>query len=94
MLYFSNAQHEQYDKALLDYAGSKVRGCFELDEGAHEIAGRIDCDAGREKDLFERVRTLIRDDHRIFEVEGHCALRTKFFNGGTIFIFADNIILL
>ena len=48
MLYFSNAQHEQYDKALLDYAGSKDRGCFELDEGAHEIADRIDCDAGRE----------------------------------------------
>ena len=94
MLYFSNAQHEQYDKALLDYAGSKVRGCFELDEGAHEIAGRIDCDAGREKDLFERVRTLIRDDHRIFEVEGHCALRTKFFNGARFKIIPSDLELI
>ena len=94
MLYFSNAQHEQYDKALLDYAGSKVRGCFELDEGAHEIAGRIDCDAGREKDLFERVRTLIRDDHRVFEVEGHCALRTKFFNGARFKIIPSDLELM
>jgi len=81
MLYLSNAQHEQFDKALAAYAGGRQRGCFELDEAAQDIANSIDCDAGQEKDLLERVRTMLKDDQRLFEQDGHCALRTRFFNG-------------
>lgn len=81
MLYLSDAQHEQFDKALHAYAAGRPRGCFELDEAAPEIANRIECEAGQEKDLLERVRTMLRDDYRVFEQDGHCALRAKFLNG-------------
>ncbi|MBP5585347.1 MAG: hypothetical protein J6Y92_03215 [Lentisphaeria bacterium] len=81
MLYLNNAQHERFDKALADYAEGRPRGCFELNEAAQAIADGIPCDAGQEKDLLERVRTMLKDDHRVFEQDGHCALRTKFFNG-------------
>ena len=30
MLYLSDAQHEQFDKALAAFAAGKSRGCFEL----------------------------------------------------------------
>ena len=81
MLYLTNAQHEQFDKELTAYAAGRTRGCFELEEAAQIIADGIPCDAGQEKDLLERIRTLLRSDHRVFEQDGHCALRTKFFNG-------------
>ena len=81
MLYLTNAQHEQFDKELTAYAGGRPRGCFELEEAAQIIADGIPCEAGQEKDLLERVRTLLRDDHRVFEQDGHCALRSKFFDG-------------
>jgi len=81
MLYLSDAQHKQFDKALEAYAAGRPRGCFELDEAAPEIANRIECEAGQEKDLLERVRTMLRDDYRVFEQDGHCALRSKFLNG-------------
>lgn len=84
MLYLNNAQHEQFDKALTAYAEGKPRGCFELDDAAQAIADGIPCDAGQEKDLLERVRTMLKDDRRIFEQDGHCALRTKFFDGARI----------
>lgn len=84
MLYLNNAQHEQFDKALTAYAEGKPRGCFELDEAAQVIADGIPCEAGQEKDLLERVRTMLKDDHRVFEQDGKCALRTKFFNGARI----------
>ena len=84
MLYLTNAQHEQFDKALIAYAEKRPRGCFELDEAAQAIADGIPCDAGQEKDLLERIRTMLKDDHRIFEQDGHCALRVKFFNGARI----------
>ena len=84
MLYLNNARHEQFDKALTAYAEGKPRGCFELDDAAQAIADGIPCDAGQEKDLLERVRTMLKDDRRIFEQDGHCALRTKFFNGARI----------
>ena len=38
MLYLTNAQHEQFDKALTTFAENKPRGCFELDEAAQAIA--------------------------------------------------------
>ena len=81
MLYLTNAQHEQFDKALTAYAEGKPRGCFELEEAAQTIADGIPCEAGQEKDLLERVRTLLKSDPLVFEQDGHCALRTKFFNG-------------
>ena len=81
MLYLSNAQHEQFDKALAAYAGGRTRGCFELEEAAQEIANSIECDAGQEKDMLERVRTMLQDDQRVFALDGHCALRTRFFDG-------------
>ena len=84
MLYLNNAQHEQFDKALDNYADGRPRGCFELDEAAQAIADTIGCEAGQEKDMFERVRTMLKDDRRLFEHDGHCALRTKFFNGARI----------
>ena len=84
MLYLTNAQHEQFDNALIAFAEDRPRGCFELDEAAKAIAGGIPCDAGQEKDLLERVRTMVKDDGRVFEQDGHCALRTKFFNGARI----------
>jgi hypothetical protein len=84
MLYLTNAQHKQFDKALASFAEGRPRGCFELDEAAQAIADAVPCDAGQEKDLLERVRTMLKDDHRIFEQDGHCALRTKFFNGARI----------
>ncbi|MBR4255081.1 MAG: hypothetical protein IKQ16_08335 [Lentisphaeria bacterium] len=84
MIYLTNAQHEQFDKALTAYAENRPRGCFELDEAAPAIAGSITCEPGQEKDLLERVRTIIKGDHRVFEQDGHCALRTKFFNGARI----------
>jgi len=84
MLYLSNAQHEQYDKALADYANGRPRGRFELDDAAQEIANAVTCDAGQEKDLLERVRTMLKDDQRVFERDGHCALKTKFFDGARI----------
>jgi len=81
MLYLSNTQHEQFDKALAAYAAGKPRGCFGLDEAAQDIANSIECEAGQEKDLLERVRTMLHDDGRLFEQDGQCALRTRFFNG-------------
>lgn len=81
MLYLSNTQHEQFDKALAAYAAGKPRGCFGLDEAAQDIANSIECEAGQEKDLLERVRTMLHDDGRIFEMDGQCALRTRFFDG-------------
>ncbi len=84
MLYLNNAQHEKFDKALTEYADGRPHGCFELDEAAQAVADAIGCDAGQEKDLLERVRTMLKDDHRLFEQDGHCALRTKFFNGARI----------
>ena len=99
MLYLTNAQHEKFDKALTAYAEGRPRGCFELDEAAQAIADGIPCEAGQEKDLLERVRTMLKDDHRVFEQDGHCALRTKFFNGARFkiapsdFELADGILL-
>ena len=84
MIYLTNAQHEQFDKALTAYAENRPRGCFELDEAAQAVANGITCEPGQEKDLLERVRTIIKGDHRVFEQDGHCALRTKFFNGARI----------
>ena len=84
MLYLSNAQHEQFDKALAAYAEGRPRGSFELDEAAQEIANRIDCEAGQEKDLLERVRTMLQDDRQLFVQDGRCALRTKFFDGARV----------
>ena len=84
MLYLTNAQHGQFDKALAAYADARPHGCFELDEAAQAVADTIECDAGQEKDLLERVRTMIKDDRRVFEQDGHCALRTRFFNGARI----------
>ena len=81
MLYLSNTQHEQFDKALAAYAAGKPRGCFALDEAAQDIANSIECEAGQEKDLLERVRTMLHGDGRLFEQDGQCALRTRFFNG-------------
>ena len=69
MLYLNNAQHGQYDKALTAYAEGRPRGCFELNEAAQAIADGIACEAGQEKDLLERVRTMLKDDHRVFEFE-------------------------
>ena len=84
MIYFSDAQHEQFDKALNAYAAGKPRGCFELEEAAQDIANSIECEAGQEKDLLERVRSMLRDDFRVFEKDRHCALRSKFFDGARI----------
>ena len=84
MLYLSDVQHEQFDKALAAYAAGKPRGCFELEEGAQEIANGIECEAGQEKDLLERVRTMLRDSAEVFEQDGQCALRTKFFDGARL----------
>lgn len=84
MIYFSDAQHEQFDKALNAYAAGKPRGCFELEDAAQDITNSIECEAGQEKDLLERVRSLLRDDFRVFEKDGHCALRSKFFDGARI----------
>ena len=84
MLYLTNAQHERFDRELAAYAEGRPRGCFELDDAAKAVADGIPCEAGQEKDLLERVRTMIKDDQRVFELDGHCALRTKFFCGARI----------
>ena len=99
MLYLTNAQHEQFDEALTAYTEGRPRGCFGLDEAAQAVAGGIACEAGQEKNLLERIRTMIKDDSRIFEQDGRCALRTKFFNGARFkiapsdFELADGILL-